>query len=315
MTNNENMKKSSVRKRFLVVVYLVLIIGIGILLWKKFYVKRTGLELKYGETPGALLTLVDNTFPNQHYNKIALIFVFNHLPVLPDIENINKLYHKHRDKSEFFIIFHQQFKSPAEIKFPHEFVSNSLTECHYMGKDYDSNYFILLDDKKVRHVDRSMNSVDLNFLIEKHLYPEKNYESYAVSTEQLQDKIVKELKEGDVELLNVNENKYEKFRHFKEFAKIYVIINKCSSCELKALVSDLKLRQVLNSGKTLVIFPIFANESQLKDIIDKEKINLPIYLDYNDRFDLFSIITSPNDKFIVIENQDITELKPKEASI
>jgi hypothetical protein len=315
MTNEIKDDRNPKRKPLLVVIYLILILCIGFLLWKKFYVKKTGIELKYGETPTGLLTVVDNTFHTQPNRKVSLIFIFNQLPVLPDIENINKIFTKHKNNTQLFVLFHKKFKATFDFKFPHKFVPNSSTEGHYMGSNYDSKYFILLEDKKVKHVDTSMNAVDLNFLIEKHLYPEKNYESYVISKEQIQEKIIKELKAGDVELLNVNDAQHKTLRDFKEFEKIYVVIAKCSSCELKTLVSDLKLRQVLDSGNTLVVFPIYANESQLMEILDKENVNLPLYLDYNDRFGLFSIITSPKDKFIIIENKDITGLEHKEAPI
>ena len=308
MTNEIRRSIYPKKNKLLFALYLILILGIGVLLFKKFYVKKNEINLKYGEVSTELMTLVEKTTQFHLDKKLNLLFFFNTLPDLTDIENISKLFNKHGNNCRFSAIFHKKFKSPFKLKFPHEFVPNSQTESHYMGKNYFENYVILLDNKKVNYVDTSMNSIDLNFLIEKHLAPGRDYNSYAISTEQLRKRLTKELKKGEIELMNLNDNKIKRFSLFNEYQKIYVVIAKCSVCELKTLVSDLKLRHVLDSRKTLVVFPIYANESQLSEIIKKEKVNFPIYLDYNDKFDLFSIITSPKEKLIVINREEIVEL-------
>ncbi len=292
-------------RRLIVSLYLVLILGLGFLLWKNFYVKKVEFFLGYGEESSGFLKYVEDTFGIKQDRKLAVIFIFNKLPDLSQIENIGKLFHKHKNECQFFAIFHKRFRTPLKIDSPFEFFPNYGIVCHYLDNTYNSNYFVLVNEKKVVHVDTSMDSTALHFLLDKNLHPERDYSSYSISNTHPKEKVVGILKKGPVTLLDLKENAFKKFDRFKDFHQIFLIIAKCTSCEFKSLVYDLKLRQVLNTGKTLVIFPVFANESQLIELMEKEKVDFPIYLDYNDEFDLFSMITNPRDKFIVIESEDI----------
>ena len=301
-------KQNDERGRYrplIILMYAVLIIAIALLLFKKFHVKKNVIDLNYGEEPTQLLHLVREIFSPNEMSKISLIFIFNDLPALADIESINKLSHKHGGNGEFFVIFHKKFKTGSLLKFPHRFISNANIECHYLGNKYVYNYFLLLDGNMVRHVDNSINPTNIHFLIERHMHPEKDYMDYALSKDQLREKIIEKLDKGNINLLNISDNTWKRIDSFGKFNRIYVIISSCTSCELKAMVADFKLRQILDEENELIIFPVYADGYQLSEIIEQENLNFPLYLDWDDGLDLFSLIPNPRDHFIIIEARDI----------
>jgi hypothetical protein len=204
------------------------------------------------------------------------------------------------------VAFSENFKTDWKMTFPYKTISNTRVTSKFMSEKYNSNYFVLLDKKRVSHVEISINTVKTNFLIEKRLSPERGYSSYTAAKNDLKRKLIVRLKDvGNKSLFNLKTSEYEKVGDFHNYSKVYFVISECSACELKSIISDLKLKRILDKPKTILIFPVYANDAQLLDIIKNEKINFPIYIDYNDEFDLFSIITNPKDKLIVIQPEEV----------
>jgi hypothetical protein len=263
------------------------------------------VDLRFGDESKKLLEFVGKYFPYQDKIKTSLIYVFNDLPVLTDIENANKLYNKHKGNLQICSLFHKKFRLPFELNFPHKFLTDTKLECLFNGRVFDSNYYILLHDRKLSFIDTSMEIISMNFLIEKHINPGKDYKNYAISKNRLKSRLIQELKSGNKTLLDLTRNKDKRFDHFKDYSRVHFVLSGCTTCELKAMVSDLKVKQILDSKKELVIFPIYAKESELIALIKKNKIDLPVYMDYNDEFNLFSIISSEKTKLIIVEDHEL----------
>lgn len=293
------------RKRIFFIINIVLVIVLAVLLWQRFYKKTGQFQLKYGEEPKELTAFIERQFNVEWKQPGSIIYVFNNLPVLSDISDITKLHRKHRKHLDFFVVFHRKFKLRYPLGFPYEFLSNVRTEISYDGATYDGNFFVLLKERRVSHFDTPQKILDMNFLIEKQIFPGKDYKDYAISGSRLKKRLTKKLIDGNLSMMHLSSNKNETFSNFKEYTKIYFIVGGCTSCELKRLVSELKLRQLLDSKKELVIFPIFADESELRPVVKDAKLELPVYVDYNDQFELFSIITGKNNKLITINASEL----------
>jgi hypothetical protein len=184
-------------------------------------------------------------------------------------------------------------------------VPNRELSCKNGNKLFKSNYILLIKNKKLEFIDAVMKILETNFLLEKYVHPENDYKDYALSKERLKKRIINALKKGNKNLLNIVDNRFEVFETFQNYSKIFFVVASCTTCELKEMITDMNLQQMLDNSKILIIFPIHAQESQLLAILEEEKISLPIYIDINDEFDLFSVITGKKTKLIVVEDKEL----------
>lgn len=67
----------------------------------------------------------------------------------------------------------------------------------------------------------------------------------------------------------------------------------------------MKLEQILDTKRNLVIFPIHADETRLKGIIELSGVSLPMYIDYKNEFNLLSVITNSKTKLICIDKREM----------
>jgi len=191
------------------------------------------------------------------------------------------------------------------MTFFHNYLTSYRLESHYNNRIYNTNYFVLLNKNKVMHVQEPVEALDLNFLIEKQLNPERDYESFKTSIKELKSKIIHRLRKGNLVFLDLISNNIEEISDINNITRAYIVIAECSTCELKNIISDLKLRQRFSKSNSIIIFPVYANGTQLINILNKEKVNFPIYHDIQDQLDLFSIITNQKKRMIVIENEEL----------
>ena len=291
--------------RILFIINILLVCTIGFILWNKFHIKKISLDLSHGEIPVSFLSLVEKDFPNTGSNDISLTYIFNDLPSLNDVESINKLFHKHKNVVDFYVFFHKKFRSPYKMNFPFVFVANRELSSRNDNKMFKSNYILLIKNKRLEYIGTVMKILETNFLLERYVHPENEYKDYALSKDRLKKRIVNALKKGNKNLLNIATNSLEVFETFKNFSKIFLVVASCTTCELKEMIADMKIQQILDNSKYLILFPIHAQESQLLAILEEEKINLPIYIDINDEFDLFSVITGEKTKLITVEDKEL----------
>jgi len=120
----------------------------------------------------------------------------------------------------------------------------------------------------------------------------------------LKARIIKRINEKELELLNLNTGSFEKYENLPEHKKIYFFHANCSSCKLKEIIKDIRLKAIFNQEKVTIIFSVFANRFDLKNILDQDQINSSIYIDYKDEFLLSKKFTDDKENPIIITGED-----------
>lgn len=129
-----------------------------------------------------------------------------------------------------------------------------------------------------------------------------------MSIDRLKQKVIKEINRGNLDLLQLNSGDAAKVSNMiteGKVLKIYFFHAQCSSCQLKTILSNIKLKQVFETGKSIIIFSVMANRYELGPIIRESNLTLPVYLDSTDKFNLFSTITDDRQSPVIIDIQDL----------
>jgi hypothetical protein len=191
--------KSSKEKRVITIKRTILVINITIVGLIIFLLLGKGIKgtknhlvfnLEYGKESKLFLSLLEQNFRKMKPGIITIIYIFNDLPTLQNVKDISKLYNKHKKNVQFFVAFFENFKTDWKMTFPYKTISNTRVTSKFMSEKYDSNYFVLLDNNRVSHVESSINTVETNFLIEKRLSPERDYSSYTAAKNDLKRKLI-----------------------------------------------------------------------------------------------------------------------------
>jgi hypothetical protein len=172
----------------------------------------------------------------------------------------------------------------------------------------DKNYFIILENNQISHTDDRFDPVEMFFLISKRLNPQLEYKDMTISNEGLKERIVKRLTSGNLHLFHLNSRADVVLKDIIGISRVYFIHAACSSCQLKALFSHLKLKHIMDdSEKSIIMFSVFADSFSLKQMLNDSNLKMPIYLDINDNFNLFSTITNEKENPLIIdlETEDI----------
>jgi len=292
-----------IKKRFLIL-NAFLIIAIVTVLFLTFYKKEVAFDCNFDAKPGRLLDLISRSFPGISLKDVSVVFVFNRLPSKSDIQTIEKLHYKYKEKVSVLTLFTRKFKGNQLLRFPQKFLSHSKIICTQgKGKEFaDGNYFVLLNNGKVQHVDTKLDLLDMAFLVRKKLDPQLGYSDFALSSGDLRNRIVQRLNKGSLHLLRVDTGNEDFLRDLTGISRVYFIHASCSTCQLKSLFNNLKLKQILDdSEKAMIIFSIFADSFSLNEILDESDLKMPVYLDSSDEFDLFSTITNDRENPIIID--------------
>jgi hypothetical protein len=288
----------------------ILIIAIVTVLFLTFYKKEVAFDCNFDAKPGRLLDLISRSFPGISLKDVSVVFVFNSLPSKSDIQTIEKLHYKYNEEVSVLTLFTRKFKNNQPIRFPYKFLSHSKITCTRgkggKGKEFAvGNYFVLLNNGKIQHVDTKLDLVDMAFLVRKKLDPQLGYSDFALSSGDLRNRIVQRLNKGSLHLLRVDTGNEDFLRDLTGISRVYFIHASCSTCQLKSLFNNLKLKQILDdSEKAMIIFSIFADSISLNEILGESDLKMPVYVDSSDEFDLFSTITNDRENPIIIDLTD-----------
>ncbi len=296
-------------KKSVLILNTFLVLAIVAILVLTIYKKEVQFDCSFDAAPVKLLDIINRKFTGTSIKDVAVFFVFNQLPSKSDIQTIEKLHFKFKEKVTVLTLFLRKFKYDQEMRFPHRFLSNLKIKgkSKENNKIAEDNYFLVLKNKKVQYIDKKLDLVNMAFLIQKKLNPRLGYRDFALSSENLRKKISRRLDKGNLRLLRLSSNREEILKDVTEISRVYFIHAACSTCQLKSLFAKLKLDQIMaDDEKHIIVFSVFADSFKLNAISGEGNLNVPAYLDVNDEFDLFSTIT--NDK----ENPLIIDLKNKE---
>lgn len=292
-------------KKSLLILNIVLVLGIALALCLNLYKRNVTIDCNYDASPHSLMELVGNRFPELTLKNVSVIFVFNRLPAPSGLEAIAKLHAKFKEEVSVLSLFNEKFKYQRPLTFPFKFLSRMRISCKRDGESSDKNFYIVLKDNRIQYSDGKLELTSLALMIKKYLNPQLNYTNFAVSSDELKHRIAGRIDKGNLHLTSLKSNEEKVFKDFSGISKVYFIHATCSTCQLKSLFSQLKLKQVMdNHEKLMVIFSVFADSFKLNEIIGSADLNLDIYLDSKDNFNLFSTITNDKENPLIIDLHD-----------
>lgn len=284
----------------------ILIAAIIGLLIMTFHKKQIVIDSSHGSRPEKLINLIKKSFPGYSNKLSTLVFIYNDLPSKSDILDIEKLQLKFKENINIRVFFNRKFKYQNQMKFPHHFASNLKIFCKQDESTIKSNFYLILKGDKISFVDFNFNFTELVYLVQKIANPNSDYKDYAVSIDDLRRIIVHRINKGNLNLLELNSGDHEKIDVLSGISKVYFIHADCSTCQLKSILSSIKLKKILDGCRSIIVFSIMANSFELTEFIKERNLDLKIYLDTNDEFNLMSVITDDKKNPIEI---DIDEIK------
>ncbi len=301
-------------KKIIISLNIFLVAVTGIVYFLLLHQKDVTINISSGKQPTELMELIQRYLPDLPEKKLAVIAVFNQLPTKPKIEELEKLHNRFNEKVNIVAFFNKPFKVQQKISFPFAFPRNlRLSLETEKGVTLPGRFFVILRENKVEYLDFDSNIMEKAFLLQERLNPERGYNDYAVPIKQLKNKITETLKKGDVKLLHLNGEGDEIAVDLTGISKVYFIHAHCSSCQLKSILKSIKLKEILDSNKSVVIFSVLANSFELAPLLEENPVRIPLYLDTKDVFGLFSIITDDRENPIEIENGSKPATTFKEA--
>jgi hypothetical protein len=213
------------------------------------------------------------------------------------------------NKAGIFVLFNKEFKSILKMNFPYHFSKHLVIKYKRNGSPFQNNFFVILKRNRIEYIEDNFNFADVAFLVQKKINPNLEYRDVSFSAAQLKTQIIKRLREKNLVLLSIDTGEYENIspNSSKGLSKIYFFHANCSSCQLKSMVSNIKIKKILEPGEIRVIFSVMADRYELSKILLEQKLELEIYVDQNDEFGLFSVITDDKNNPIIIDADEIKD--------
>lgn len=292
-------------KKIFIALNTLLAIAVLVMLYQRFYTKEINFDCQYNCLPNELLKEIAAQGIDISNNSNAMLFFFNEVPHLSNLEDIEKLYLKNKRNVSFFVIFTKRILLDTEFMFPYKMIDNVKFVC--LKRNFEKNFFLVLKDRKIIYADSGFNLFDMNFMIQKNLNPHKKLNDYQSSIESVKEKIFINFKKGDFSLLQVGKNSYSKWYILNEYSQIYFFHLNCSACNIKKILSEIKVKQVVEEKKVAIVFSVLANKHELQSLIDFDSLETPVFIDYRDQFDLLSVISDEKKFPIVIDREELKE--------
>ena len=299
--------KKSLGRPLLVVLNLVLVVLIIFFLFLKFYKIRVQFDSNFGTQPVPLLKLMGKYFPNLPAKEIEVIFVFNSLPSGSQLEAMEKLYKKVGSKANISAIFTSRFKIPFKISFPYHFSRQLVIQYLKNKSPIKNNFYVILRNKRIDYLDEIRNAANTAFMVMKKINHNLRYNDLVLGTSALKNRVLNRILAGNLNFFPLEKAEYERIESFinSGISRIYFIHANCSSCQLKSLLSNIKLKQILDPGEIMIIFSVMADSFELGRVLQEQKIDLRVLIDQNDEFNLFSIITYEKNNPLIIDAAEI----------
>lgn len=296
------------RKKLLFFVNLLLLVIIVIFAYFKVYKKTVNFNCEYGTIPVEILKISRTAFPGNKLghngSALKIICIFNKLPNVVELENIEKLFNLYKAKMSAEVIFTKKFKKTFTLNFPHRFLTRYKFFCKSHRISNEDNFYMVLLGERIVYSEKNFDFIDMNFTIQSNLSG-KSLLDCQISAKELKRTILKRLKGKDLELLDIITDDLRKFEIFSDFAEIYFFHANCSTCKLKEMLKNLKLKTIIDDEKIMIIFSIFANRFELKSLLQETNFQFPVYIDYRDEFRLHSRLTDERANPVVIKVEEL----------
>jgi hypothetical protein len=302
-----NLKKgqSMSKKKILIAINILLIIIILLFSFIKFYRINVVFDCEYGKHPEKILAIATENFPGFGDSELKVLCVFNNLPGMDTLENLEKLCRLYRGKVAFGVMFTKKFKPVYALDFPYKMLSRYRFSCAKEDGGADRGHFLLIQGDKIVHNTDAFDFFSLNFVLQKKIDPNLSIANTQIQTKDLKSHIIKKMTKKELELLDLNTGKVAVFKDIERFSQIYFFHANCSGCRLKGIMQNIKLLEILDKENVIIIFSIFANRFELKSLLEENQTILPIYIDTKDEFLLSGKITNEKENPIIITGEEL----------
>lgn len=292
------------KRKFIFFANGLLILVIAVFFFLNYYKKELIIDGSYKAKPGELTKIIDEHTSDSPKNDLSLIFVFNGLPSKSNVESIEKLNRKFAGRINIVALFTKKFRFEKK-SFPYVFLNRLKIVCKRKSSMFRKRFYLIIKKKSVVYADSDFDFVNLAFVVQKNISPHLTYEDYAISSEELKEKIKKKFKKGDFNLLQLNTNQFINVGTItRDVSKIHFFHASCSTCQLKSIMANLKINQVLDEEKQVLVFSVFADSFALRKILRPDN-NMDIYLDTHDELDLMSVFVDEKVNPLIIETNEI----------
>ncbi|MCP4216941.1 MAG: hypothetical protein GY765_19990 [bacterium] len=296
------------KRKTYIIINLMVAVVIVFFLYQKFYSRQIIIDGAYNSIPGKLIEIKNKYLPASRKKNLNLLFVFNKIPRGTTIETVEKLNAKFGSQISTTALFFKRFKPERRFDFPHRFVNNLEIIYKQNTSDLRGNYFLILKKDKIIYADDQFEISHLALLLEKNINPALSYKDLAMSAGRLEQRIIARIKAGSFSLLRLQSGELKRIEDIVHGeGNTYFIHAACSTCKLKAMLSDIKIKQMLDGRRNAIIFSCIADTFSL-DKFSPGK-NMEIYIDTHDEFDLMAVITNQGSRPLVIEGKSLLNVE------
>jgi len=289
----------------LIAVYAVLILAIAVVAFLFLFKEKITFSGDYGLTlPNSLIEKIEKAAPGINKKDIQLIFVFNNYPTQSEMSLIEKLHLKTKENIGVFAFFNKPFRFDNPILFPHRISRNLVIENVKFNARQNEKYYMIISGGKIDMISNYFDLSQLGFTLQKRLNPGKDYQDYTLSIDALKSRIIDKIRKGNFDVYSVESGKYESIETVKKYSRIYFFHAPCSICRLKSYLSEVNIKGILDQKASVLIMPIMSDSFQLEEYLRESGLTIPVYLDNNDEFSLFSVITDEKKNPIIIEKSE-----------
>jgi len=298
------------KKKVVVSFNIFLAVIIILFVYFRFHNVDVSIEFEYNAESPKLIDVFEKTFAEKiETDKLYLLFVFNRLPTLEDLETIEKLSRKYKEDTAIRALFTEKFNSSSPIDFNHRFATNYKIKCRKDNSLLDQKYFLMLKGRKFVYADSTLGIQEIAMLIQGNLFPEKGYSDYAASISDLRERIRNRIEQAPLNLFNIKKSQFETVSDLAEKSEIQFFHSNCSSCALKTILSNIRLQGILSKKEAVFIFSALGSSVLIKKLLNEKSINARIYVDRKDEFDLLTAISQDMDKPIIVDLKNKEKMK------
>lgn len=292
------------RRKFVFFANGLLILAIAVFFFLNYYKQELIIDGSYQARPGELIKIIGEHISDSPKNGLSLIFVFNDLPSKSNVESIEKLNRKFTGQINILALFTKKF-SFVKKSFPYIFLNHLKIVCKRKNSMFRKRFYLIMKKNSVVYSDSDLDFANLAFVVQKNISPHLTYEDYAISSEELKEKIKKKFKKGDFNLFQLNTNQLINAGTItRDVSKIHFFHALCSTCQLKSIMANLRINRVLDDEKHVFVFSVFADSFALRKILRPHN-KLDIYLDTHDELDLMSFFVDEKMNPLIIYANEI----------
>ena len=299
------------KRKFIIIGFnILLVLAILFFAYDKIFKANVLFDCNYGASSKILDELAAKMPDNPQNVRFKAFFLFNRLPKFSVMETLEKLYNMYRTEVSFNIFFSKKFKSVQKIGFPYKILPRYNFACLKDDTgDFDKNYFLLTSDNKMIYMDDRLDFFSLNLVILKNLKSGNGQIVTRISKDQLKSRLISKLNQGDLKLYSIAENEIVNFKDSGTISEIYFFHADCSTCELRSVLNEVKMKKIVDNREVALVFSVFANPSDIHELLVEKGIVIPAFVDNSDELELAACFFKSKENPIIIMNDEWRSLE------